>query len=175
MAEKNVIAIVKAQVIDHRLEKSRAKGTPCVTFHALIDNPLAGGPPIDGYVNVWISDKAIGMAKSALKTLDFDIGTRSIYVLQEQPQLLSGKEFEVEVSEEEYNGKIQRRFNFYLGSELVEEDEAKKIDALLRAAPKPKEEKKAAAVPAKRTPKPDPNQAQYDQAVKDADAGEPLF
>jgi hypothetical protein len=67
----------------------------------------ADGERMAGYL--YTSDKAIGIARKSMKAIGFDIDTRDLNELCDNPKLLDGNEAEIDVVEEEYKGKIRTK------------------------------------------------------------------
>lgn len=56
-------------------------------------------------VQIWLSDKAMNMARAQLKLCGFEFGKDKLASLLEDPKYLAGRPIPVEIYEEEYNGK----------------------------------------------------------------------
>ncbi len=66
--------------------------------------------------SLWLTDKAIKMAVRQLAIMGFDARELDLDVLQDEPELLAGNRFAVEVEYEEWKGKEQMRVNVVMGS-----------------------------------------------------------
>lgn len=80
---------------------------------------------------IWVTDKAMGMARRALKVCGFDIDQHTLDLLDARPTMLAGKEVPLLV--EEYNGKQTVRIDIDQRAEKALLD---KTTAKLRAAKK---------------------------------------
>lgn len=65
----------------------------------------AAGDAIRG--NIWLSPKAMGMARRCLKLCGFDADKQSLCELDADPNLLQGNKLTIEI--EEYNGTLQAK------------------------------------------------------------------
>ena len=100
-----------------------------------------GGVTEEIWGNVYLSEKAMGMARARLKACGFDCDSQSLCDLEEQPDMLAGNRTEIEVAIEEYNGNAQLKVvNIGKGYESPGPDKLRKYDAALRAAKNRKEE-----------------------------------
>ena len=91
------------------------------------------GEMIDAYI--WLSPKAMGMARAALKKCGFDPDTLDIDDLVEKPTLLEGNEVEIMV--EDYKGRRQASINLRT---TPPENRLKALSKALRDAKKRDEE-----------------------------------
>ena len=80
---------------------------------------------------VWITPKALGMARQALKAIGFDIDGRNIEELDENPKALAGNPCPVRVVEDDYGGKLRKK------AEIITSTAARiakpRMDAITRA------------------------------------------
>ncbi len=90
-------------VVQHSIGVSNGeKQTPFV----LIKFKLKG---TEEHINAWVyivagNEKNLRIARKSLKAIGFDPDTQDIGLLQSNPTLLAGKECELELAAEEYNG-----------------------------------------------------------------------
>lgn len=64
------------------------------------------------FINAWVyivagNNKNLRIARKSLKAIGFDPDTQDVGQLQSNPTLLAGKECELELGSEEYNGSTQ--------------------------------------------------------------------
>ena len=64
---------------------------------------LEGDDAITG--KIWLTEKSMGMARGQLKSLGFDVDKQSLEDLDTNQELLKGKTVEIEIEENEYQGK----------------------------------------------------------------------
>lgn len=121
--------IYKAVGVASWLAESSKKKTPYVNIKFVL--PTENNAT--GFVPVWISDAAIGMARRALKAFSFDIDKESVYTLANGSKRLEGIEFEVEAVEEEYKGEPRIKFQMPMGDAPLTQEGAAKVDAMLRS------------------------------------------
>lgn len=53
---------------------------------------------------IWLTDKAMGMARAALRKCGFDVDTEDLDELRANPQLLAGNKVQIEVEDKEKYG-----------------------------------------------------------------------
>ena len=136
--------IYPARVIATWLAESAKKKTPYVNLKFSV---MDGDQEITNFLPIWISDKAIGMARKSLKLIGFDLEKESIYTLANGSTLLAGNEFEVEVFEEEYKGEMQTKYRIPMGDAPLSAESASKVDAMLKSKSEEKTETKVAKAP----------------------------
>lgn len=116
--------IYNAQVVSHELGTiSTQKGeTDIVRF--MLDVEGDQHPAV-----IWLTPKAMGIARAQLKKCGFDIDARLLTDLEDNRALLAGNIVPVEV--EEYKGKLQVRI---LAREPIKRDRFDALTESLRAA-----------------------------------------
>jgi len=72
-----------AKIISHKFGTTRAKGTPYLEIEAELNT----GHRVP--IKVWMSEKAMGMARRALKLCGFDPDANSLEALENNPRLLA--------------------------------------------------------------------------------------
>ena len=87
----------------------------------------------EGRVTIWLTDKALGIARKHLKTCGFDPDTEDFGVLLEDPSHLNGKEVDVIV--EEKNGYMNISLPLGNAAPVAKED-ISRIGGLLKKKPK---------------------------------------
>ena len=90
--------IHEVEVISHNFMFS-GSGTPGITFcfHKLGEDDQAVM-----YGTIWLSQKAMGMARKSLKAVGFDIDKRNLSELEGQDGMLAGNKCQIDVRSEEY-------------------------------------------------------------------------
>lgn len=83
---------------------------------------------------VYITEKSYGIAREALKKCGFDIDRQELGEIEENSELLAGKEVLLDVYEDEYNGKPQTRVDIVIERQKVDRSALAKATAGLRAA-----------------------------------------
>lgn len=174
------LAGVYPAVVEWTDVKEPEGAAPYILIAAIVND---NGTDEMQYFRCYTSDKALFFSNRQLLKIGFDIKTRSIYTLANRSTLLHGAKFDALAQEETYQGKTRLKWGIDTTDAPISAASATKLDERFRAALAKSEEKseekeskpKVEKPPVKRVPKPDPNQAQYDQAVKAADEGEPLF
>lgn len=105
-------------------------GTPGLKVFFVIPS-LAG---VDGICDIWLSPKAIGMARQQLRKLGYNPDTGTLSELANHPDHLRGAEFEVEVFEEEYNGKFYTKAQIPIPrNDGLKSNEINDLDKALKA------------------------------------------
>ena len=121
-----------ATVIKTRFGEA-STGTPFISVQFSVTDDTGTVEEIWG--NIYLSPKAMPMARKSLKAIGFDIDNRSLCDLEDQPEILASNECEIVVDEEEYRGvaslkvKYINRKRTKLGRETLS-----RYDAALRAA-----------------------------------------
>jgi hypothetical protein len=93
----------KAKIVSHTIGASMGKGTPFINFTATIE-----GEPEPIVFPVWISEKAMGMARASLKKCGFNIDEHELKELRENKTLLAGNEVVVEYEDDpQYGPRFQ--------------------------------------------------------------------
>ena len=133
----------KGRVVWHGWVTSQA-GTPGLAVRVGIMDDFAGAEEeITG--TIWLSPKAMGMARMQLKALGFDCDTQELSEIGVSVSFID-RECDVVLKEEQYKGKVSIKMDrFGAGAPPPTKDALVKAQAGLRAA------KKA------RPPYPDPN------------------
>lgn len=87
--------------------------------------------------SIYITDKSMRMAGRQLAALGWDLATGDLQELEDQPLLLAGRETEIDIQEEEYNGKKSLKV-VRIGPESEKPDKEKvaKMTAKLKAIAK---------------------------------------
>jgi hypothetical protein len=115
----------------------------------------------DGICDIWLSPKAIAMARQQLRKLGYNPDTGSLSELANHPDHLRGAEFDVEVYEDEYQGKFYKKAQIPIprndglkSKEIDDLDKALKEGASKREgqAPPPASRPAPAAQPPRREP-----------------------
>lgn len=83
---------------------------------------------------IWLTPKAMQMARKSLSVCGFDIDKRNLQELIDKPKLLAGKVVPVSISDNEYNGNHSLQCNIELNSPA--KDQLSQVQAALRAAGK---------------------------------------
>jgi hypothetical protein len=104
----------------------RAAGTGAEFVYLLLD---IGGDRIAA--QVWLTKKAINMAKHQLRACGFDTASEGLSILKENHGHLAGKKVKVEVAEEEYQGKVTLKARILTGE--VTKKRISEIDALFKS------------------------------------------
>lgn len=97
--------IHNAVVVEHRTVTSPG-GTPyvLVTFQ-LNDNETI-------QARIFLTEKAAGIARKSLKAIGFDPDKQDLSALDENQHLLTGREAELDIREEEYRGRTSLKVAF---------------------------------------------------------------
>ena len=104
---------------------------------------------------IWMTPKAMGMARQALKAIGFDPDTQDMDALDTMPTLLKGNACVVRVIEDDFGGRLKKKAEIVFGSgaKRVEKSKLSALQEGLRAA-KSKDESpvvvKKSAAPAER-------------------------
>ncbi len=118
---RQLVTIVGNYVTDTRSQ------TPLVE----LDCRDEAGDPV--YIPIYITPAAANMSKKALKVCGFDMETRSLKELDENPELLKGRQIPVNVFEEEYQGKKSMKAQVILRNSLPKES-LERLDEIMRGA-----------------------------------------
>ncbi len=109
--------------------KSSRKGTPGLKVLFTLPELHTGGE-----CDIWLSEKAIGMARHQLRKLGYNPDTGSLRELASDPLRLKGAEFDVSIEEEEYMGKFRKRAQIPTPrNDGLKVDEIMDLDVLLKA------------------------------------------
>ena len=138
------LGIQNGTIVSHSLAESQ-NGTPYVKLKVNIEDEVVD-------VAVYLSDKAAGMARRALRLCGFDIDTESVYTLQTNTRKLAGNKVEINVHEEEWKGKVKVKYDIAIVDPALKESSVAGLDAMLRAA-KADEESEEEAPKKKRSPR----------------------
>lgn len=87
-------------VLQHKIDSAPNTGSWCVNILFELD----GGADQIG-ANVWLTDKAMGIARKSLKAIGFDVDKQNVLALDENPTLLAGNKCELDIRPETYNGE----------------------------------------------------------------------
>lgn len=153
--------IVRGKVKQAWMAKSKNKGTPSVHVVFEIDEEQ------EVHTDIWLTEKAMGMARQQLKVLGVDPDRVTLGQLSQGIDRLKNRECDVQIEMEEYQGTMQtkcRIFTGHGGGERPSDAELDKLTLALRAAAsdesKTKAEKKdgkpSAPPPPQRKPAPPP-------------------
>ena len=82
----------------------RTAGTGSEYVHLVVD--IAGE---NMSVQIWLTEKARGMARGQLKACGFSVDSEELRVLEDNPEYLQGRKVPVEVYEDEYKGNLQQK------------------------------------------------------------------
>ena len=139
--------IHEVEVVSHNFMFS-GSGTPGITFQF---HKLGAEPEAVMFGTIWLSQKAMGMARKSLKAVGFDIDKYDISDLEANGEALAGNKCSIDVRSEEYpagSGKYNLKVAFInpLYEPLSKERSAKLTD-LLRKAKKDDEPKGLPAKP----------------------------
>ncbi len=100
----------RARVIEHCLFESEQKRTPGVRIlFELAPYAGDGGDYVPVQTEIWLTPGAAKIARKSLRVLGFDLDSGHVKDLHERPTLLAGRECELEIGEEEYEGKKRLR------------------------------------------------------------------
>jgi hypothetical protein len=86
----------KATIVSHSIGSTQ-NDTPFISFKANLDNEEITFP-------IWISNKAMGMARACLKRCGFDVDKYDLKILRADPTFLAGKEVTLEYRIDEQYG-----------------------------------------------------------------------
>ena len=89
----------------------------------------------DGEVIIWLSEKAMGIARKSLKLCGFDPDTEDFGILADVQEHLKGRK--IDIIAEDYNGKI--RAQIALGNTALPKKDILSIQSALRAVKGSKE------------------------------------
>lgn len=126
----------KARVEKHWFTTSQA-GTPGLAVKVLVADADSDWGDEQAFVGtIWLSPKAMGMARSQLKALGFDCDLHDLDELESDVSLV-GREVEVELKEETYKNRTELRIARFGGqAPKPTPDALAKATAALRAAKK---------------------------------------
>ena len=88
--------------------KSAGTGTEYVFLRVLVEG--ASMP-----IQIWLTEKAMGMARAQLAACGFTIGKDKLLALSEDRTFLAGRDVPVEIYEEEYKGRLQTKARIVTG------------------------------------------------------------
>jgi hypothetical protein len=129
--------IAKAKVLRHWFTTSQG-GTPGLSVRVEVSDDWDAGQEMVG--TIWLSPKAMGMARSQLKALGFDCTAHELDEL-DGTDILVGNEVDLELKEEEYKGRRELKIARFGGpAPKPTKDALKAATAALRAAKKEKPE-----------------------------------
>lgn len=124
----------EATVVQHELRQSQ-KGT--WGLWVLFDVGESGPGQEQMGTTIWLSDKAMAMARKSIKAMGFDIDKHDLGQLDKARTALAGRKVEVEVGEETYKGETSIKIKFINRlREPITEDESKSLTHALREAKK---------------------------------------
>lgn len=123
-------------VFDASLSTS-AKGTLSVRVIVDIDDPDTG-TPVRMTGNIWITERALGMARGQLKHLGFDIDAHDLSEIDHG--VLKGAACKVKLGIENYQGQDTLKIQMFGGEMKPKPAEIAKAQAALRAAKSKKAE-----------------------------------
>lgn len=103
--------------------RSAGSGTEFIYIRVSIDGE---GMPIQ----IWLTEKAMGMARAQLRQCGFDPDRDSLSKLAEDSGLLRGRQVPVEVYEEEYKGHLNLKAKIQTGT--VGKKRIAALDAMMK-------------------------------------------
>lgn len=93
-----------ARVLEHSIKISENTGTWSVYVLFELEDSKE---KIGGYV--WLTDKAMGIARKSLKAIGFDPDAQNISVLDDDPVLLAGNRCQLDIAEETYKDETSMK------------------------------------------------------------------
>lgn len=84
--------------------------------------------------HIYITEKSKGMARAALKKCGFDPDEQDVWDLDDRPTLLAGNKVQVDVFDDDYNGKTRRKAEIVIERQRPDVNKMKKATMLLREA-----------------------------------------
>ena len=128
--------LFRAKVIRTDFIRSPRQGTPGIQVKFLIEYPEDPNRMPDNTTGtIWLTDRASGVARKSLEAMGFDVDKDNFALLKANPEMLSGKECQVEIAEKEFRDNITLEvawINPLPNSGGPDEDE--RITKMLRAA-----------------------------------------
>ena len=152
MSELHDGDIVKGRIVSAWMAKSKAKGTPSV--HLIFD---CNGEEV--HTDIWLSEKAMGMARQQLKAIGVDIDRVTLGKVAQGMDRLKGRECDVEIQFDEWQGNVTVKCQIPTGGGKPTVSELDALTAGLRAAKSddskatPKDSKPSAPPPPSRPTK----------------------
>ncbi len=113
----------RAEIVTHMIVKAGTKDAVRLLCRTDEDENVE--------VMIWLSDKAMGMARQGLKMCGFSVDTTEFEALNEDPPMLAGNA--VTLMAEEFNGKVNAKI---LLQETPSKSRLLELQAGLRAAKK---------------------------------------
>lgn len=144
MTELQNGAVVKGRILTAWMAKSRTKGTP--SLHLVFD---CAGEEL--HADIWLTEKAAGMARAQLKAIGVDIDRVSLEQVAQGLDRLKGRECDVEIQHEEWQGNITVKCQIMTGGGAPSAKELGSITSALRNA---KGHDEAPTAPQTSTPRP---------------------
>lgn len=92
--------LCKGRIVRHGLGISSGKSTPFVNVVFDVD-----GEQIPA--QIWITDKAMGMARQKLRKCGFDVDKCNLRELEDNHELLAGNAVDLDITDEEFNGQTR--------------------------------------------------------------------
>jgi hypothetical protein len=83
-------------------------------------------------VQIWLTEKASGMARAQLRQCGFDVDRDDLSLLSENTSYLVGRQVPIEIFEEEYKGRLQTKAKISTGT--VSRKRIGSLSQMLRAA-----------------------------------------
>lgn len=157
--------IVRGKVTQAWMAKSKNKGTPSVHVVFEIDEEQ------EVHTDIWLTEKAMGMARQQLKALGVDPDRVTLGQLSQGIDRLKGRECDVQIEMEEYQGTMQtkcRIFTGHGGGEKPSDAELDKLTLALRAAASDESKTKAEKKDGKPSAPPPPQRVASHDEVKRA-------
>jgi hypothetical protein len=83
---------------------------------------------------VYLTSKALGFAAQKLSACGFDINKQDLQILEDEPELLAGKEVEIEATEQTYNDKVYTKVEIITQKPVVDKTKLSDLTKSMRAA-----------------------------------------